>query len=93
MGDTNEKIKWDIITEYPVVIIECTFLEEKDLEKSVKDKHMHWKHLGPVIKQNPNVSFILTHFSLRYTHSFIIEFFKKEDLKNVIPWLDQKIDI
>lgn len=28
---------------FPLIIIECTFLYDEDLEKATKKSHIHWK--------------------------------------------------
>jgi ribonuclease Z len=78
------------ILEYPVVMIECSFLFDDDYEQSLSKKHIHWKSLKPYIVDNPHVFFVLMHFSLRYKESEIAAFFKKEALINVKPWLQQE---
>jgi ribonuclease Z len=75
------------ILNYPVIMIECTFLYEDDYELSISKKHIHWNSLKPYVVRNPDKYFVLVHFSLRYTEPEIIAFFKKENLKNVKPWL------
>lgn len=78
------------ILSYPVIMIECTFLYEDDYDLSIKKKHIHWKSLKPYVVENPDKTFVLVHFSLRYTESEIYLFFKKEGLHNVKPWLQSK---
>jgi ribonuclease Z len=77
--------------EYPVIIVECTFLLDGEIELAVEKKHIHWQQLKPYIINNPTVTFILTHFSLRYKDSEIKDFFDnitiKENITNIIPWL------
>lgn len=97
--DTSIKILEDspFLLEYPVVIIECTFLFDDDIETAKTKMHIHWKELKPYVIQNPNVFFILTHFSLRYRDQEIRSFFenidKTEGIKNVYPWLTDSIPI
>ena len=59
---------------YPVIFIECTFLFPEDYELSKGKKHIHWNDLEPYVKSNPNVYFILFHFSQRYKDKDIGEF-------------------
>jgi len=77
------------VFKYPVIMIECTFLYEDDYEHSLTKKHIHWKSLKPYIKKNPNITFVLVHFSLRYSEHDIAEFFNKEKLPNIKPWLSK----
>lgn len=77
------------ILEYTVIMIECTFIFDDDYEISLTKKHIHWKSLKPYVVNNPQITFVLMHFSLRYQESEIASFFKKEGLGNVKPWLQQ----
>jgi len=81
--------------EYPIVIIECTFLYDDELPLASQKKHIHWLELKPYIVKNPSTLFILTHFSLRYKDSDINIFFndikKKESINNIFPWLTDPI--
>jgi len=75
------------ILNYGVVMIECTFLYDDDYEQSISKKHIHWKSLKPYIIENSHITFVLVHFSLRYSESEINIFFKQQSLNNVVPWL------
>lgn len=75
------------ILNYSVIMIECTFLYDNDYDQSLKKKHIHWSSLKPYTIANPEILFVLIHFSLRYTEQEIALFFKNEGLKNVKPWL------
>lgn len=79
------------LLEYPIVIIECTFLYDDELPMASQKKHIHWLELKPYIIKNPSTLFILTHFSLRYKDSDINKFFndikEKESINNIHPWL------
>jgi ribonuclease Z len=80
------------ILEFPVIIIECTFLYEEDIEIAKEKKHIHWNDLKPYILRNPERLFILIHFSQRYKDEEISKFFNEEqsrteDLLNIKPWL------
>ena len=68
LGDTNEKVLTDVITKYPVIIIECTFYKSDDIKKAKRDKHMHWCHLKKFIEKNPKNYFKLIHFSPKNTY-------------------------
>lgn len=71
--DTNPQI-----LEYPVIFIECTFLEDDELENAEKTQHIHWQQLKPYVQNNPDKIFILFHFSQRYRDTEISAFFQKE---------------
>jgi ribonuclease Z len=80
------------ILNFPIIIIECTFLYDDDLEVSKEKKHIHWQELKPYILGNPDKLFILIHFSQRYKDEDILKFFseeqsRNENLKNIKPWV------
>jgi len=91
MGDTTPKVfeenEW--LTTCPVVITECTFLEDDEIENAERTKHTHWRDLAPIIRANPQCEFVLIHFSKRYTDSQIRQFFAREEnsLPNILPWV------
>ena len=72
------------IFAYPIIIMECTFLEEEDLPHAKKKNHIHWNQLVNVINNKSN-KFILTHFSKKYTWNEIKKFFEKYFENNKIP--------
>jgi ribonuclease BN (tRNA processing enzyme) len=79
--ETNKEL-----LNYRYVIVECTFFMNEPVEMT--DKHINWNSLKCVVKSNPNVQFILVHFSMRYTWEEIILFFseQKKELDNIIVW-------
>jgi len=86
--DTDHRILQthkDSISKYKNVIIECTFIDDEHKQEARDTRHMLWSNLKPFILEFPHIQFILCHFSMRYKESEIIEFFKKENIKNVIP--------
>jgi len=95
LGDGTPKVFQDHpeILTYPVVIAECTFLEDSHKELADKKKHSCWVDLKGTVLKNPKVVFILIHFSMRYKDEEIISFFKSQKteggqpLENIIPWL------
>lgn len=98
MSDTNIKplIKYpQMILSYPVVMVECTFLEQSDLPHAKKKNHMHWLHLEPIIRNTLGVKFLLIHFSKKYTWSQIKIFFDQvhnnNPLFNVGLWLQPEL--
>ena len=68
--------------QFPVIVVECTFFKEEDKETQ-RSKHIHWSDIKPIVEKNPQINFILTHFSMRYSVEEIKEFFKD---KNVMAW-------
>jgi ribonuclease Z len=100
MSDTNIKPllgpQAELIFQYPVIIIECSFLEEDDLSKAKKKNHIHWSQLEPLIKDHSKSKFILTHFSKRYMWTEIKNFFYQYMstngvIDNVILWLQSGV--
>jgi len=86
--DTDHRILQiykDSISKYKNVIIECTFIDDEHKQEARDTRHMLWSNLKPFILEFPDIQFILCHFSMRYKESEIIEFFTKENIKNVVP--------
>jgi ribonuclease Z len=87
LGDTDHRILTDPkLVKYRTIIIECTFLDPDHIKESAKTKHMHWSNLEPYIRSHPEITFILIHFSSRYTDEYKTKFFKSVDLTNIHPW-------
>lgn len=73
---------------YRNIIVECTFLDEEK-QKDVGVTHaMNWTVLESVVANNPNVYFILVHFSLEYNIEDIKIFASQveEEFSNVFVW-------
>lgn len=95
MSDTNDSpfnnSNSSLIFQYPIVVVECTFIEKIDLKHAKKKNHMHWDQLDRITTEHPNIKFILTHFSKKYTWPEVKSFFdkinKKTPLTNVMIWL------
>jgi len=88
-GDTTPQIfSQEILFQFPVIITECTYLNDSENEKAKKNSHTHWNEVKEIIKAHPNIIFVLTHFSCKYSDKFISEFFQKQNIKNAIAWLD-----
>ncbi|KAF3765692.1 hypothetical protein M406DRAFT_255185 [Cryphonectria parasitica EP155] len=94
LGDTTAATlaaePWWLKEEIPVVITECSFLYEEHRGQAIKTKHTIWADLEPVIRKWPRTTFVLMHFSLRYSDEDIRCFFAK--LKNppvnIVLWVD-----
>lgn len=70
-----------------VVITECSFLYRQHRAVSERTKHTIWEDLEPVVRKWKDTTFVLTHFSLRYTDEEIREFFKRvQGCGNVVVW-------
>jgi len=76
------------ILNYKNIIIECTFLYDDEIENAIDTKHICWLQLKPYIINNPQIHFILIHFSLRYKDEEIKQFFDSEliNINNVKVW-------
>ena len=73
------------VFNYPVIIVECTYIDPEHEREAKDDKHMHWKNLKPVVLAHPEIHFILIHFSARYRSDYIDDFFRKQKISNVQP--------
>lgn len=56
----------EVIREYPIIIVECTFYDVDDLEHANEKKHIHWAQLEPFIRVYSDILWILIHSSTRY---------------------------
>jgi ribonuclease Z len=94
LGDTTIDVfnKSPIILKSPIIIIECTAFGNAISEKQAYDRgHIHWEQLSPIVNKNKNIIFVLIHFSRRYKEDEIIEYFLKQENKNLILWLKNKV--
>lgn len=89
LGDTSKEILNDgNLEKYKTIMIECTFITDDDIDQATKTMHMHWNSLKPYVINHPDITFILYHFSRRYKKTELEEFFKNENLHNVIAWVN-----
>ncbi len=65
-------------------MIECTFINEKELERAEEVKHIHWNHLKEKVQECTENMFYLYHFSSRHSVDEITEFFKEVARSNII---------
>jgi ribonuclease Z len=95
LGDTHvrvyERNSW--LFDYPVLITECTFLDDSERERADRVGHTLWSDLEPIVSAHPETLFILTHFSLRHTDREVVEFFRRARasapggrLDNIVVW-------
>ena len=90
--DTTTQVldNYPCILHFPVVIIECTFLYEDEVGQADSTQHIHWKLLEPYILANPFVTFVLIHFSMRYSEEEILQFFcdvvRRTGIRNIKVW-------
>ena len=92
LGDTTASILRDgpdaeRILACPTVIIECSFLTDDCRENATRSKHVLWSDLRPHVVSHPDTTFVLTHFSHRWSTEEVGDFFAREDLPNVVPWI------
>ncbi len=83
--ESNKKI-----LEYPNIMIECSFVYNEDSSHATEKKHMFWYNLKPFIEKNPQVNWILTHFSQKYKKEELENFFKQENVPNIKLWINIK---
>jgi ribonuclease Z len=74
----------------PVVITECSFLYDEHKAQADKTKHTLWSDLEKVIRRWPCTTFVLMHFSLRYSDEHIRAFFgnMENPPSNIVIWAD-----
>jgi ribonuclease Z len=90
VSDTGKSILSTLpFSHYPLVIIECTFIEDNDYQESVKKRHLHINDLLPIVKICNNTTFIFGHFSCKYDKEYLIEKEKivKSNYPNVAFWI------
>ena len=84
-GDTDKEVLHTLpFNEFKHFIIECTFLLDEDIKCVETKKHLHYKNLLPYFKQHQDTTFILIHFSLKYTTEILDDFKNKNSLNNVV---------
>lgn len=60
--------------------MDCTFLPcnqsntEKEIKLANESKHTHWSLLYPLIQSHPEITFVLIHFSHRYSEEELTKF-------------------
>ncbi|EHA47500.1 hypothetical protein MCOR02_007184 [Pyricularia oryzae] len=74
----------------PVVITECSFLFEEHRAQAEKTKHTLWADLEPVVRRFPHTTFVLVHFSMRYSEDSVRRFFAElpDPPANIVVWAD-----
>ena len=75
-----------VLSQYAVVMVECTFWET-DMEPKAKETgHICFTQLLPWIQKHPDQHFILFHVSNRYSKETIRKIFDKANLQNCTLW-------
>ena len=49
------------------IVVECTYIDDADAGEARRRKHVLWSRLEPVVREFPQVQFVLIHVSKRYT--------------------------
>ncbi len=93
IGDTHPQVFADNpwLFEYPVIITECTYLDDKEIERAHRVGHTVWSELRPVIAAHAETTFVLIHFSLRHSDRQVVEFFERQlraldGPQNIVVW-------
>ncbi len=78
----------------PVVVTECSFLREEHAGQAERTKHTLWRDLEPVVRRWPRTTFVLMHFSLRYSDAEVARFFRdmKDVPPNIVVWADPEAE-
>jgi ribonuclease Z len=88
LGDTHVDVfarnPW--LFEYPVIITECTYVDDAQVDRARQNGHTVWRELRPVVQAHPETLFVLTHFSLRHSDAEVLAFFRREPLDNILVW-------
>ena len=73
------------IIKCPIIMIECTYLEDEKEQEAERRGHVWWGGLLPFVKSSygSGKTWVLVHFSLRYTDEQIIEFFSDAEKSRV----------
>lgn len=72
-----------ILEGWKVVFVECSFIDASEYDNAIRTGHTHWRDLRPVVESHPDVTFVLMHFSRRYSKIKVDEYFRNESLANV----------
>ena len=94
LGDTTAATlaasPWWLEKGISVVITECSFLYDKHKQQAKKTKHTAWCDLEKVVRRWPQTTFVLTHFSMRYSEREVTAFFKDmpDCPSNIVVWAD-----
>ena len=62
MGDTTVQAFHDhpeILEQHSVIVVECSFLLDDDVQRAKTTTHMHWNDLRPIVEANPETLLLL----------------------------------
>jgi ribonuclease Z len=93
LGDTTVKVFDDpSVLSASTIMIECFSIDDViSVEDTEASGHTHWFKLAPIVKRNPKITFILMHFSTKYTEQYIISHLSKDGYPNMILWLPNSV--
>lgn len=95
LGDTTSDVfknKNSELLKTPVIMVECTAIDDKISVKTARERgHMHWTELEPTVKEHPEITFILMHFSRSYKEEEIIKHFETHRYSNIVLWLPNQV--
>eukprot|EP00759_Apiculatamorpha_spiralis_P005479 PhF_6_TR13307/c0_g1_i1/m.21085/K00784/rnz; ribonuclease Z len=80
MGDTTTDVFRECpeLLTVPLIIIECSFISDDEAENAKRTGHTLWPgDLELIVRANPAITFVLTHFSHRYKAHEILAFFRQ----------------
>ncbi|MGW3349619.1 MBL fold metallo-hydrolase [Nonomuraea rubra] len=88
LGDTHAGAltRNPALAGYPVIITECTYLDDEHAGRARRVGHTVWSDLKPYVLAHPRTLFVLTHFSLRHSDRDVLAFFQRENVPNVLAW-------
>jgi ribonuclease Z len=73
-----------LILQCPVIMMECTYLEDAKEEEAKKRGHVWWGGLLPFVQAaGRGKTWALVHFSLRYSDGNILDFFEDAEASRV----------
>lgn len=98
VGDSHASVfdRHPWLFDYPVIITECTYLDDNERERANRVGHTVWSQLQPHIVGHPQTTFVLIHFSLRHSDRQVVEFFEQQaqvidgGLANVVVWANKE---
>lgn len=91
LGDTTWRVFDSVeLFEFPVVIVECTFLFKEHESAAEPSGHMNWSKIKEFSEKYPKTTFVLIHWSMRYKVEEIQKFFNEIPggcPPNIYPWI------
>ena len=83
--DTNLDFSNGYKIDVPILLIECTSLDENGEQEAYKRGHLHLNSLLKLVKTYPETLFVPIHFSLKHKKAEIIKTIKNLKLSNIQP--------